>query len=98
MSFRFPYLALDVETTGVNIEKVHVLQLAAVYDNGNAIRDLQTFNEVIAWKEITYGEEYAMNLNKRLLERAEMGNNVVTVGEAREKFSKWLDEIQPQGR
>ena len=98
MSFRFPYLALDVETTGVNIEKVHVLQLAAVNDNGNAIRDLQTFNEVIAWKEITYGEEYAMNLNKRLLERAEMGNNVVTVGEAREKFSKWLDEIQPQGR
>lgn len=98
MSFRFPYLALDVETTGVNTEKVHVLQLAAIYDNGGAIRDLPTFNEVIAWKEITYGEEYAMNLNKRLLERAELGQNVVSVAEAREKFYKWLDVVQPEGK
>mgnify|MGYP001591362196 CR=1 FL=1 len=98
MSFRFPYLALDVETTGVNTEKVHVLQLAAIYDNGAPVGELPTFNEVIAWKEITYGEEYAMNLNRRLIERAEMGNNVVSVEEAREKFSKWLDIVQPVGK
>lgn len=98
MSFRFPYLSLDVETTGVDIQRVHVLQLAAVYDNGKPLQELQTFDAVIAWPTITYGEEYAMNLNKHLLERADRNDRVVNVGTARENFEKWLAVVQPEGR
>lgn len=98
MSFRFPYLALDVETTGVNIEKVHVLQLSAVYDDGGPVEDLATFNEVIAWPRITYGEEYAMNLNKHLLERAAKQDNVVTVGKAKLDFDRFLWDVQKDGK
>lgn len=98
MSFRFPYLALDVETTGVDIARVHVLQLSAVYDNGKPIKELSTFNVVIAWPKITYGEEYAMNLNKHLLERASKKDNVVSIGQAKNLFERFLWEVQKDGK
>jgi hypothetical protein len=98
MSFRFPYLSLDVETTGVNVPKVHVLQLSAVYDNGDSIESLPTFDAVIAWPKILYGEEYAMNLNRHLIERAAMNDNVVTLGKAKADFETWLSQVQPQGK
>lgn len=42
--FKFPYVSIDVETTGTNIDKSHVLQLAAVYDDGSHVESLSTFN------------------------------------------------------
>lgn len=98
MSFRFPYLSLDVETTGVDVHKVHVLQLSAVYDNGQPLEALPTFDAVIAWPEISYGEPYAMNLNKHLLERASLNDNVVRLGDAKANFTTWLEQVQPQGK
>jgi hypothetical protein len=96
--FRFPYLSIDVETTGVNKQKVHVLQLAAVYDNGKDLEDLQTFDRVIKWPSFGHTEPYAMNLNKHLLERARQNDDVVSIGQCRKDFIKWLDKIQPGGR
>ena len=98
MSFRFPYLSLDVETTGVNVQKVHVLQLSAVYDNGDSIEALPTFDAVIAWPTIAYSEPYAMNLNRHLLERAALKDNVVSLSAAKEEFSMWLAQVQPDGK
>lgn len=98
MAFRFPYLSLDIETTGLDRQRVHVLQLAAVYDNGKAKEDLPTFNTVVRWPVLTYGEEYALNLNKGLLERAAKNDRVLPIEQARINFYKWLDHIQPSGR
>jgi len=98
MSFRFPYLSLDIETTGLDRQRSHVLQLAAVYDNGKDPGDLPTFNKVIKWPIITHGEEYAMNLNKDLLLRAFNNQDIVSIQQARTDFSNWLDKVQPNGR
>lgn len=98
MSFRFPYLSIDVETTGVDTKRVHVLQLSAVYDNGKDLAELPTFDSVIAWPMIQYGEEYAMNLNKHLIERANKKDRVVSLEQARQSFYQWLDSVQPGGK
>ena len=45
-----------------------------------------------------YGEEFALNLNKRLLERAFKKDRVISVQEARESFDEWLYSVQPEGR
>ena len=95
MSFRLPYLSIDIETTGLDRQKVHVLQLAAVYDNGKALEELPTFDRVIKWPVITHAEEYAMNLNKDLLERGFKKQNIVSINQCRDEFKKWLDKIAP---
>lgn len=98
MSFRFPYLSLDIETTGLDTHRIHVLQLAAVYDNGKALEDLPTFNQVIRWPVITYGEEYAMNLNRKLVAQAFRKENVFSLEEVQQDFDDFLQEVQPHGR
>jgi oligoribonuclease (3'-5' exoribonuclease) len=98
MFFRFPYVSIDVETTGIDRQKSHVLQLAAIYDNGKDLEDLPTFDAVIKWPIISHAEEYAMNLNKALLARAFKGDNVVSIIEARYNFEGWLYSVQPSGR
>ena len=96
--FRFPYVSIDIETTGLDRQKVHVLQLAAVYDNGQDIEDLPTFDRVIKWPVISHGEEYAMNLNRGLIRRAYQNDQVVSIEEARLDFEEWLEKVQPSGR
>ena len=96
--FMFPYVSIDVETTGTDIDKCHVLQLAAVYDDGSHVESLSTFNVVIRWPVLYHGEEYALNLNKGLLERAYKKDRVIFIEEARESFDKWLYSVQPEGR
>ncbi len=98
MFFRFPYVSIDIETTGLDRQRVHVLQLSAVYDNGKDLGDLPTFDRVIKWPVITYGEEYAMNLNRGLLQRAYQNDDVVSIDRAHLDFEQWLDTVQPSGR
>jgi len=96
--FRFPYVSIDIETTGLDRQKVHVLQLAAVYDSGQDIEDLPTFDRVIKWPVISHSEEYAMNLNRGLIRRAYQNDRVVSIEQARLDFEKWLEKVQPSGR
>jgi len=96
--FKFPYVSIDVETTGTDLLRSHVLQLAAVYDDGSHIGSLSNFNVVIRWPAIYYANEYALNLNKGLLERAYKKDRVVSIDEARESFGEWLYTVQPSGR
>lgn len=96
--FRFPYVSVDVETTGTDVNAAHVLQLAAVYDDGSHIDSLSNFNVVIRWPEIRYANEYALNLNRGLLERAYKKDDVISIEEARASFEHWLDIVQPTGR
>lgn len=98
MSFRFPYVSIDIETTGLDKQKSHVLQLSAIYDNGKTIRKLPTFDRVIKWSVIAHREKYAMNLNRDLLLRASNNDRVVSIAQARSDFNKWLNSVQPLGR
>jgi len=59
-----PYIALDIETTGLNTRKAQVLQVAAVLDDGvSPIEELDRINYVIKQDEINYGEPYALGMN-----------------------------------
>ncbi len=98
MFFRFPYVSIDIETTGLDRQKSHVLQLSAVYDNGKDLDSLPTFDRIIKWPVISHGEEYVLNLNKGLLLRAFKNDGVVSIETARVDFEKWLDSVQPSGR
>jgi DNA polymerase III alpha subunit (gram-positive type) len=97
MSFRFPYLSIDVETTGLDRSFSHVVQLAAIYDNGKAVGDLPTFNRLIRWPVLKHCEEYALNMNRDLIQSAflEKASLVRTVAA---DFADWLNEIQPGGK
>jgi len=106
MPFRFPYLALDLETTGLDRQRSHVLQLAAIYDDGGNLADLPVFNVVISHSVITYGEAYAMNLNSGLLKVAFEAKDiesakpvkVLEIEEAKVEFQNFLNKVQPDGR
>jgi len=98
MSFRFPYLALDVETTGLDRARSHVVQLAAIYDNGGSVEKLSTFNQIIRWPVITYGEWYAMTLNWGLLEKGWRDKTLPGVEDTKVLFSQFLDRVQPRGK
>jgi hypothetical protein len=59
-----PYLALDIETTGLDLEQVHVLQIGWVIDDGvSPIEELKRGSIIINTPEIKYGEPYALWLN-----------------------------------
>lgn len=60
-----PYLAIDIETTALQPDKGQILQIAAIYDNGER---LDTYNYYIATNKIT-GELPAITMNSPLLQR-----------------------------
>lgn len=94
--FRFPYVSIDIETTGLDRQRAHVLQLAAVYDNGKDLGDLPTFNQTILWPYITYGEPYALRLNQELLFKTdEVASSIL---HAHTNFGFWLHQVQPDGK
>ncbi len=104
MAFRFPYLALDLETTGLDRQQSHVLQLAAIYDDGGPLADMPVFNVIIKHHVITYGEAYAMDMNRNLLRAAfkakdsGLGKLVSEIYDARAEFEEFLYKVQPEGK
>jgi oligoribonuclease (3'-5' exoribonuclease) len=62
-----PYISVDLETTGVNLEKSEILEIGAVYDDGvSAIESLTKMEFIIQLDVITHAEPYAVNMNARL--------------------------------
>jgi oligoribonuclease (3'-5' exoribonuclease) len=59
-----PYLSLDLETTGLNTEKSHILQVGWIIDDGVTPRDqLKKGVFYIENPVITHGEAYAIGMN-----------------------------------
>lgn len=59
-----PYMAIDIETTGLDVERVHILQLGWVIDDGVSPRDQLKRGSIIIKEEvITYGESFALGMN-----------------------------------
>lgn len=67
MKFR-PYIAIDLETTGLDTEKAQILEMAAILDDGMSdVKDLPKFYSLVHYSHIEYGEFEALNMNKDLL-------------------------------
>ncbi len=62
-----PYFSIDIETTGLDIERARLVELAIVYDDLNSkIEDLPRL-QLLAKPKIDYCEFYAMGMNIYLL-------------------------------
>ena len=65
------YVSIDIETTGINREKCQVLSIGAVIEDTNnprPIEELPKFHAAIVGREGLYGEPFALNMNKSLIE------------------------------
>lgn len=59
-----PYIAIDIETTGLDVEKSQILQLGWVIDDGiSPWEHLQKGSIFIQNPQINYGENYALGMN-----------------------------------
>lgn len=68
------YISIDIETTGTNVEKHQILEIALVIENTDAeillpIKDLPKFHCIVESSDGQYhGEAFPINLNKRIFE------------------------------
>lgn len=94
----FPYLAVDIETTGLDRNKSHILQLAAVYDNdpSAAVEDLPTFSCQIRWPLIVHAEAGALAMNYQML--GGLGLGMMTPEQARNSWLSFLEYLGEEGR
>lgn len=89
-----PYLAIDIETTGIDII-CEVLQIAAIYDNGEEnISDMKTF-EVKIKHENFVATPSAMIMNHDLILEIEnsKSDDVTTPAKAAIRFCNFLSGI-----
>lgn len=96
MNKNFPYLAIDVETTGLDTDRSQILQIAAIYDDGSSpIENLQRFNEIIWRRSFDYSEPVAMAMNADLVRRTYLGSGLTLVQDKWEAFIQGL--LAPAG-
>lgn len=65
------YIAIDLETTGLDPENCQVLSIGAVIEDTNDIKpldELPTFHGIIKRRNIS-GETYAINMNRDLIQK-----------------------------
>lgn len=95
------YIAIDIETTGLDPENDQVLEFAAVLQSRGNVLDCPYFQKKIWWTRLN-GSPFALNLNSRLLE----GMIAVTPPFGPESdwclpndlgklFRKWLSDQEP---
>lgn len=65
------FVAIDIETTGLNKELDHVLQIALVVEDTHnphtPVEDLPTF-EALIWYDRISGSPFALNMNREIVE------------------------------
>lgn len=84
-----PYITTDLETTGLNPDSSLIIEVGAIYDMDGVteINKLPQFRSLVKHDKIV-GEEYALNLNKLLIEEAQ--DTGVSIKEAMESFSDFI--------
>lgn len=89
-----PYISLDIETTGTNIQKSGILQIGAVYDDGkNATDKLQTFKRFIKWDPLPYSELGAIAMNSWILKGIQLGDlKAVSIEQACDEFIDFVEK------
>lgn len=92
-----PYLAVDIETTGLDLNRSQVLQLAAIYVDGQQTKE---FNILVDNGPLV-GEAYALKLNGWILgELVAKTSNFTRQSKAAaiESFQAFLADVAPSGR
>lgn len=96
-----PYIAFDLETTGVDTDQVHTLEIGAVIDDGvSPIDKLRTFNVLIK-EPLEYTEPYAMNLNAKILEEINSNESnlpILKPGEAMASFANFCKGVSDMAK
>lgn len=63
----FPYLAIDLETTGLDPTEDLILQIGAIYDDGvSPVSELKRFSVNVTYKRY-HGTAYALAMNAEIL-------------------------------
>ena len=62
-----PYTSIDIETSGLGPD-VDVLQISAVYDDGDVIGALETFDVILKHYKLKSAEPYALWMNAGLID------------------------------
>lgn len=67
-----PYLAIDLETTGLVPEAHQILQVGAVWDDGGKLEELKKINFLIQREDYS-GQAYALQMNAGILKQIATG-------------------------
>ena len=92
-------VSIDIETTGIDPNVCQVVQLGAVLFDTNQSFKPQFYSKIVLQDEYV-GEEFAINMNKKLIEMAnlykqnpiaEYSNCFVHINDLAKDFRKWLN-------
>jgi len=76
-----PYVSIDIETTGVNKEKSHILEIGAVIEDGKSrYEELESLGIMIKEESYEYAEPYAMQMNKGILKEVATAKHDPKIG------------------
>lgn len=88
------YVALDIETTGLDPQRHQVLEIAMVADvRDMCVRDCPAFHEVIAPDGDIVGHPRALVMNQNLLKNISDGYPALTMEATMSKLRAWLREL-----
>lgn len=91
------YLAIDIETTGLNPEKHQILEIGAVlYQPDKTIMECPTFRTLVEHDEYR-GSAFALSLNHKLLQEI-ADNGGETPENAALALAAWLNKHLPYGQ
>jgi len=97
-----PYLAIDIETTGLDKSRSQILQLAAIWDDGaSPVSQLQKFSTIVDNGPLTYGEPYALQLNSGLLKKianTKERAGILAAPDAAMEFSQFVRRLNKNQR
>lgn len=98
------YVALDVETTGLDAQKHQVLQIGAVALTHTDINQCETFSVFVdptqgpktgVYGQDIVGEPYALAMNSWILDELAGGAGIPAM-EATDRLTAWLSQFDPQ--
>lgn len=97
MKTKRPYVSIDIETTGLDLYRSEILQIAAVFDDlVSPVGDLFTLNLKIKYHSFDYSEPYALIMNQKLITEMsdkEKSKEFVTPHEAAAKLELFIQKV-----
>lgn len=89
------FLSIDIETTGLDRQNSQILQLAAVWVDGDSRKQ---FNQFISHESFFYSEPFAMQMNQKILKIIATDPTVKSQYEVSANFTAFLAECTSDNR
>jgi len=91
-----PYISIDLETTGLNLGKSQILQIAAIYDDGTTLVDKLITLNIYINQQITYVELDALVMHEKTkifskIQEANKAKESKKIGPAIDTFLDFID-------